>query len=93
VVAEEYLEYADAMDAAADYINEKVNRLLAFVELGAGYGHWAFAAHAALKLYSKDAHLGGGYLFIGVPGTLKDAIEQLANPNDLSPDDWSFHAG
>lgn len=93
VVAEEYWEYADVMDAAADYIDEKVNRPFAFVELGAGYGHWAFAAHAALKLYSKDAHLRETYLFIDVLDTLKDTIEQLAALNDLPPDEWSFHAG
>jgi hypothetical protein len=66
VVSEEYFEYADVLDAVTEYtqLNEKQggNRPFAFVEIGAGYGHWTFAAHRALMQKAPEAsyrYLGG----------------------------------
>lgn len=58
VVAEEYFEYVDVLGSVSAYVKEILHggarvsceqRPFTFVEIGAGYGHWTFAAHAALQ--------------------------------------------
>ena len=62
LVGEEYAEYVDVLTAVEAYVAsawasdardattaQRCARPFAFVELGAGYGHWTATAHVALK--------------------------------------------
>jgi len=108
VVAEEYFEYTDVLDAVHGYVHDVDSRChdgsrlthsavrpFAFVELGAGYGHWTFAAHAALQ-----QRCGGAphqYLLVDVLDAYTSHIQALASLNSVitSTRDHSltFHAG
>ncbi|CAE8599965.1 unnamed protein product [Polarella glacialis] len=65
VVSEEYFEYAAVLSSVVEYLDafeeEKLRgstpRPFAFVELGAGYGHWSFAAHLALRRVAAHRQL------------------------------------
>jgi hypothetical protein len=102
VVAEEYFEYADVLGAALDYAKDvrglvgSKPRPFSFVELGAGYGHWTFAAHTSLAQL-----LPGGfdhnYLMVDVVGALGQPIMKLAALNGVEVNGTArslrFHVG
>lgn len=99
VVSEEYFEYADVLDAVADYVEafgaahgrgEKV-RPLTVIELGCGYGHWAFSAHAALKQRMGAAP--HRYLLVDVLPRMRMHVDTNAVLNGVQPDNYAFHAG
>ena len=99
VVAEEYFEYLDVLAAVIAYAPERRalarHRPFTSVELGSGYGHWAFAAYKALQQRAPDAphHL----LLVDVVGSLQPAIQHLAQINGVRVDGPNhtlhFHAG
>jgi len=95
VVSEEYFEYVDVLSAAADYASEgpggTARRPFCFVELGAGYGHWTFAAHKALQQVAAGAP--HRYLMVDVVPSLKKAVEELQTLNGVAPGAASFHVG
>ena len=69
-------------------------RPFGFVELGAGYGHWTFAAHAALQ--QKCAHAPHRYLLVDVLQASAGSIAELArlnNVTDTPEHALHFHAG
>jgi hypothetical protein len=100
VVSEEYFEYADVLDAVTEYtqLNEKQggNRPFAFVEIGAGYGHWTFAAHRALMQKCSGASY--KYLLVDVAHALIPWVKELATLNEVKMTDdrdsgLYFHIG
>ena len=98
VMSEEYFEYADILSAAADYAKDLENaqrggakRPFCFVELGAGYGHWTFAAHKAPQQAAPGAP--HRYLMVEAVPSLKPAVEKLESLNGVSPGSASFHVG
>ena len=105
VVAEEYQEYADVLQSVVEYADakEKAHRPYAFVELGAGYGHWTLAAHAALRQLEPGA--ASRFLMVDVVDSLAPAIAYLTRLNGLQDRQqatssagsgtavWDFHTG
>lgn len=88
VVSEEYWEYSDVLAAAADYAKETsesggVKRPFAFVELGAGYGHWSFSSQRALT-QKLGADFNYSYLLLDVVGSLVPAVHRIARLNNVS---------
>lgn len=99
VISEEYFEYADVLRAGLDYAEDlkrvSSSRPFAFVEIGAGYGHWTFTAHKAVQqLVPQVEHK---YLCIDVVGSLVTAVEKLAHLNKVELDgpksSLRFHVG
>jgi hypothetical protein len=98
-VAEEYFEYVDILtaahaytiDARASAASATPHRAFAFVELGAGYGHWTFAAHKALEqlLSGFDYQ----YLLVDVVSSILPAFQQLVALNGLDDQKLDFHVG
>ena len=99
VVAEQYFEYLDVLASVIEYAPEMqwpaTHRPFTFVELGSGYGHWAFAAYKALQQRAPGAphHL----LLVDVVGSLQPAIHHLAHINGVRVDGANhtlhFHNG
>ena len=66
-------------------------RPFVFVELGAGYGHWSFAANAALRQLLPQAER--RLLLVDVVDALGPTIEHLAQINGVPKDALAFHSG
>lgn len=79
------------LSAVADYYDEKSTRPFTFVELGAGYGHWTFAAHKALQQLSSNAPY--RYLMVDVVPSLAKAVKDLQVQNDIEAESAAFHVG
>ena len=84
-------EYADVLSAVAEYHDEKSSRPFTFVELGAGYGHWTFAAHKALQQLSPGAPR--RYLMVDVVPSLAKAVKNLQVQNGVEAGISAFHVG
>jgi len=90
VISEEYFEYSDILNSVLDYTGgpagssmvETHYRKYAFVEIGAGYGHFTFAAHRALMEKAPDAQY--KYLLVDVNANLLPEIEKLAKLNGVN---------
>jgi len=102
VVSEEYFEYSDILETVLDYVNEGAavsrdggngsqSRKFAFIELGAGYGHFTFAAHRALMQKAPESQY--KYLMVDVNADLWPQIQKLAVMNDARIQDCVFHHG
>jgi len=75
--------------AVAEYHNEKSARPFTFVELGAGYGHWTFAAHKACMSSGAPRR----YLMVDVVPSLAKAVEDLQVQNGVEAGISAFHVG
>ena len=97
IVSEEYWEYSDVLQSVLDFADETSSQSIArpytFVELGCGYGHWAFSAFAALKqrLGTTAAQQSHKLLLVDIVDTLADAIAHLAQLNGAT--NVHFHHG
>ena len=91
VVSEEYLEYSDILSAVDDYARQKLTRPFTLVELGAGYGHWSFAAHKALQQRAPAA--AHRYLLVDVVESLRPMVAKLSQLNGVSNGSLHFHVG
>ena len=95
VVSEEYFEYADILESVEHYQQSTAGatapRSYSFVELGCGYGHWAFAAWAALKqkLGLQAPHK---MLLVDVVDS-HSTIAELIALNGADPSSFHFHLG
>lgn len=97
VVSEEYIEYVDVLEAVLQYSREvrkhgrQHGRPFAFVELGAGYGHWTMSAHQALRQLEPDAlHR---YLLVDTQATLGPFLQAIARNHSVPQQAVQFHAG
>ena len=76
-----------------------VTRPFSFVELGAGYGHWTFAAHMALRqklpkvALAADHGTRPDYLLVDVVDSLAPFVKELALLNRAQPVSVHFHYG
>lgn len=91
VVSEEYFEYIDVLRAVDEYAQAEARRPFTFVELGAGYGHWSFTAHRALR--QKAPRAPHRYLLVDVVASLRPAVERLQQLNGVAKDSLAFHVG
>jgi len=81
VISEEYFEYVDVLTSVSEYIKEVGNaptRPYTFIELGAGYGHWTLAAHAALKQRYSTRTPAHRYLMVDVVDSLKATVMEMS---------------
>lgn len=79
------------LSAVAEYYDEKNTRPFTFVELGAGYGHWTFAAHKALQQLLPGAPY--RYLMVDVVPSLANAVKGLQVQNGVDVESSAFHVG
>jgi len=96
VISEEYFEYVDVLTSVSEYIKEvgsAPTRPYTFIELGAGYGHWTLAAHAALKQRYSTRTPAHRYLMVDVVDSLKATVMEMSAQNGISPGSASFHVG
>jgi len=81
VISEEYLEYADVLEAVAEYASQPQERPFTFIELGAGYGHWTLTAHVALMQLMPRAQY--KYVLVEAVGEMVPVIKNLAQLNGV----------
>jgi hypothetical protein len=79
------------LSAVAEYHDEKSTRPFTFVEIGAGYGHWTFAAHKALQQLAPGAP--HRYVMVDVVSSLAGAVKNLEVLNGIESENVSFHVG
>ena len=92
VVAEEYFEYVDVLSSVSEYCMRGLReRPFTFVELGAGYGHWTFAAHRALWQKCRGAE--HAYLLVDVVDNLEPLIRAVAANNSVVDHNVRVHFG
>ena len=97
VVAEEYFEYVYVLEAVLQYSREErgtriaARRPFAFVELGAGYGHWTWTAHQALQqLVPATPHQ---YLLVDTQTSLGPFVREIARNHSVEQSAVHFHSG
>ena len=94
-VSEEYFEYVDTLTSVREYVLSQATaisrRPYVIIELGAGYGHWSFAAHAALQQGMPGAP---SYLLqVDVLSSLEPIVRRLGALNSVPPSSLHWHTG
>jgi hypothetical protein len=83
--------------AADERVRRRMGRPFVFVELGAGYGHWTLAGHAAVTQTLGGCPFAHRYLLVDVMPEAETAILHLAEMNAVATNTSSrrlhFHAG
>lgn len=104
VISEEYFEYVDVLSAVHHYVTTQAGRgqsgerPFTFIELGCGYGHWTWAALAALRSrLAPDKELPPThFLCVDVVGALGPTLDDMAARNAYRRDAkhaLDFHVG
>lgn len=83
VVAEEYFEVVDTLEAVVEYVRGPRGRSFTMLEIGAGFGYWTLTAHAALRQLLGPANLAYEYTLVEIDFAKQQSLRSTLSLNGL----------